>query len=799
MKKQISLALAATLSAHASIISWNVDQFGTVSAASGVVSATNWNNTAPTGGSPWIGKVVSNLNDDTGTPSTLDISYGSWGAYRIQASHPGADGDGSNNKELLNGYLNAGPAGWNPSVTASSVAITEIPYPNYDVIVYFSSDVAGREGSVTDGTTTYYFNTTGPASISSSNAALAQATDTTTTGYTVGANYAVFSGLTGNSKTITVQMRDNDEWGGIAGFQVVADLGSVPEFGLQPVNQSASVNSTATFTASAAADPAPTYQWEYSAGNNDPWTELEFQTESTLVLNGVSLADEGYYRVVATNTNSSVTSDSAFLNVFYAPPQITTQPVNTYAVEGSTVQLSVEATGYVPTLTYQWYKDSSLLTGETSNTLVLSNVDSGDAGVYFVEVTDSVEPGLVTTSNNATVYTFPAWNGLVSQDAFDTTASYATGELPLQNPSVTGYDGAWTDINFGAAEPEVMTGPLSYPDPLYLGSSGDHVGKAADAAGIGDPNSGRSYRKLAPALVVAGNTTGTRYLSWLYRNGNENAAANAYTHSTLALYHNTGGAAPAGDAALRAFEAGISDSDFGSTNFGFRYNDSQVGDLGVPVDSNVHLLVVKFDLSAADANDNITVWIDPALGSGEPAGGTTLTGLDVAFESLALSDYASNSMAWDEIRWGSTFNSVTLNANPANDFAAWIAGYPGVGALTGFNDDADGDGIDNGVENLFGTDPSVASQGITQVAKSGSTVTFQHPQNASPASDLTAGYRWSVDLAIWNADGATSAGTTVSFSASPDTPTVGITTVTATISGPAPDKFFVGITVTQTP
>lgn len=798
MKKQIALALAATLSAQASIISWNVDQFGTVSAASGVVSASNWNNTAPTGGSPWIGKVVSNLNDDTGSPSTLDISYGSWGAWRIQASHPGADGDGSNNKELLNGYLNAGPAGWNPSVTASSVAITEIPYPNYDVIVYFSSDVAGREGSVTDGTTTYYFKTTGPASISGSNAAFAQATDTTTTGYTTGANYAVFSGLTGNSKTIAVQMRDNDEWGGIAGFQVVADLGSIPEFGLQPVNQSASVNSTATFTASAAADPTPTYQWEYSADNNDPWTALDFQTESTLVLNGVTLAEEGYYRLVATNTNGSATSDSAFLDVFYAPPTILTQPADAYAVEGSAVQLSVEATGY-ETLTYQWYKDSAQLTGETSSTLLLSNVDSGDSGVYFVEVTDSVEAGLVTASNNATVFTFPTWNGLVSHDAFDTTAGYATGELPLQNPSVTGYDGAWTDINFGDAEPGVIPSPLSYPDPLYLGSTGDHVGKAADTAGIGAANSGRAYRSLAPALVVAGNTTGTRYLSWLYRNGNENAAANAYTHSTLALYHNTGGAAPAGDDALRVFAAGISDADFGSTNFGFRYNDSQVGDLGVPVDSSVHLLVVKFDLSSADASDTITVWIDPALGSGEPAGGTTLTGLDVAFESLALSDYASNSMAWDEIRWGSTFASVTLNSSPANDFAAWISGYPGVGALTGFNDDADGDGIDNGVENLFGTDPSVASQGITQVAKSGSTVTFQHPQNASPASDLTAAYRWSVDLATWNADGASSAGTTVSFAASPDTPTVGITTVTATISGPAPDRFFAGITVTQSP
>ena len=74
---------------------------------------------------------------------------------------------------------------------------------------------------MTDGTTTYSFKSVGLTSVSGVNAVLAQTVDTGGS-YTTTANYAVFGGLSGASQTLTVQMRDNDEWGGIAGFQVVA-------------------------------------------------------------------------------------------------------------------------------------------------------------------------------------------------------------------------------------------------------------------------------------------------------------------------------------------------------------------------------------------------------------------------------------------------------------------------------------------------------------------------------------------------------------------------------------------------
>ena len=192
----------------ASTINWNYDRFGTVEgpyATAGIEPAVYWNNS-------WPSDPKVDLIDNTGAATTLDISYSqSTGGYSIVDSHPGQDTDGTYNKELLNGYLNSGGG------SVSSVSISQIPYDYYDIIVYFSSDVAGRTGTVSDGTSTYSFNTIGSPSISGANALFMGADASTTTADA--ANYAVFAGLSGLAQTVQVDIPD---YGGIAGFQVVA-------------------------------------------------------------------------------------------------------------------------------------------------------------------------------------------------------------------------------------------------------------------------------------------------------------------------------------------------------------------------------------------------------------------------------------------------------------------------------------------------------------------------------------------------------------------------------------------------
>ena len=152
-----------------------------------------------------------------------------------------------------------------------------------------------------------------------------------------------------------------------------------------------------------------------------------------------------------------------------------------------------------------------------------------------------------------------------------------------------------------------------------------------------------------------------------------------------------------------------------------------------------------------------------------------------------------------------SIDSLTLNgtisAVSGNDFSDWIAGYD-VGGQTGVDDDPDGDGTDNGVENYFGTAPDAFSQGLVAgaVDTGANTFTFTHPLNATPADDLTATYRWSTDLQTFHDDGDPNGAGTTTVTFVQGAPSGGMVTVTATITGTEiPEKLFVDVEVTQNP
>jgi len=138
------------------------------------------------------------------------------------------------------------------------------------------------------------------------------------------------------------------------------------------------------------------------------------------------------------NTNMLKSATGATITI-NSIPTITTQPSSTQTVlVGANATLSVTGAG-TPAPTYQWYKGTTALTGKTTASLTLSNVQLVDAGSYKVTLTNSA--GSVT-SNTSTltvnspvilpaITTQPESLPIVREESAITLSVVATGTAPL--------------------------------------------------------------------------------------------------------------------------------------------------------------------------------------------------------------------------------------------------------------------------------------------------------------------------------------------------------------------------------
>lgn len=145
------------------------------------------------------------------------------------------------------------------------------------------------------------------------------------------------------------------------------------------------------------------YQWFL---NGEP---IEGATEATYSVPSLTAENEGEYSVRVRSAVDELTSVIDRINVVTGPV-ITTQPANVQVALGGTAMLSVGASGE-GTLAYQWRRrlpDSSVTNlNAFLPTLTLANVTAGDAGTYFVTVTNAA--GAVNSANAVvTVVTPPA-------------------------------------------------------------------------------------------------------------------------------------------------------------------------------------------------------------------------------------------------------------------------------------------------------------------------------------------------------------------------------------------------------
>ena len=146
----------------------------------------------------------------------------------------------------------------------------------------------------------------------------------------------------------------------------------------QPNSQTVCMNENAYFSVYAKGSNM-NYQWKFNR------TSIAGATDSFYVVQNLQMSDNGKYICEISDSTFSIETNEAVLSVV-AAPIITSQPTNKTIEVGKTATFKIVATGINPE--FQWQKNGNNLTGETTNTLVLSNVDYSDSGTYKCIVHD---------------------------------------------------------------------------------------------------------------------------------------------------------------------------------------------------------------------------------------------------------------------------------------------------------------------------------------------------------------------------------------------------------------------------
>ncbi|MES2506583.1 MAG: autotransporter-associated beta strand repeat-containing protein, partial [Verrucomicrobiota bacterium] len=129
---------------------------------------------------------------------------------------------------------------------------------------------------------------------------------------------------------------------------------------------------------------------------------IEGATTVNLILSNITEADEGYYYIVVTNIAGNDTSNEVFVDVVDPVTNViaTVNPTDTYT--GQTITFS-SSFGGEGSITYQWRRNNTPITGATAATYTLPNVQEVSEGDYSVVVTSRVDGTVASTGTSNTI------------------------------------------------------------------------------------------------------------------------------------------------------------------------------------------------------------------------------------------------------------------------------------------------------------------------------------------------------------------------------------------------------------
>jgi hypothetical protein len=186
-----------------------------------------------------------------------------------------------------------------------------------------------------------------------------------------------------NSRSGDTDALTDDDRAGAAFLYASADGAVAPRLTLPLVDQNPVEGDAVDFVVGVSGTAPFTYQWRRNGA-------IQGVSTAAWTLSNVATVSSGIWSVTVTNARGSVTSTMA-LNVTTraVAPVIVRQPQPLAARTGQTAAFTVTATGSTPRY-HLWRRNGVALGIATpSDTLTLTDVQPGDAGIYSVEVSNS--------------------------------------------------------------------------------------------------------------------------------------------------------------------------------------------------------------------------------------------------------------------------------------------------------------------------------------------------------------------------------------------------------------------------
>jgi hypothetical protein len=315
------------------------------------------------------------------------------------------------------------------------------------------------------------------------------------------------------------------------------ELGQGPVISRQPVDQSVSLGSTATFsidttnTLSGLATniPALSYQWLRDG------LKIAGETNRSFGVASAQLADAAGYAVIVSTFAGSTTSTVARLTV-NVPLTITSQPESQNVRAGERVSFSAAVSGTTP-VAYQWRLNGISISGATNSTYELINAQAAQAGNYSFFAQNgagSVTSGTATlTVSQAPVITAGPAALTASVGQRVTLSVAATGTAPLS------YQWRFNGVNIAGATASTLE-----LNDVQVGDAGDYtvaVSNNLDSVVSASarlqvnvtliltlvPRSQTVTAGSSVVFSVAANGSGTLRYQWKFNGTNLSGATNA--------------------------------------------------------------------------------------------------------------------------------------------------------------------------------------------------------------------------------------------------------------------------------